>query len=331
MNRGQVKEKERDAWTCGCNDEPPKRAKVFARYVDDVIRTVKMEYIDLLMTIANKLHKNLQFTIEKEVEQSIPFLDMRVTRHGKSLSTSWYSKPTDTGLMLSFHSCAPTKYKRNIVEGNIHRIHQATSTWSAFTTGIERAEKLWEANQYPPDFYIPIVRNTVSKIVAGDNHGESARPQQEKQKEAKKPVFMLQYRGRVSENLARKLRGFGVSTIFTTRKLRSCLPSLKSKFPERFKSNVVYRIQCPGCTSCYVGQTTRHLTTRLTEHIRRSAPLGGNFAECGVDVKTVTAKVIDTCLDSNKLLTLEALYIAEEKPALNSREEYRQRQLTLRF
>ena len=73
MNRGQVKEKKRDAWTCGCNDEPPKRAKVFARYVDDVIRTVKMEYIDLLMTIANKLHKNLQFTIEKEVEQSIPF------------------------------------------------------------------------------------------------------------------------------------------------------------------------------------------------------------------------------------------------------------------
>ena len=24
MNRGQVKEKEREAWTCGCNDEPQK-------------------------------------------------------------------------------------------------------------------------------------------------------------------------------------------------------------------------------------------------------------------------------------------------------------------
>ena len=48
------------------------------------------------------------------------------------------------------------------------------------------------------------------------------------------------------DDFARKLRPFGVSTIFTTRKLRSCLPSLKGNFSESLKSRVVYSITCPG-------------------------------------------------------------------------------------
>ena len=142
---------------------------------------------------------------------------------------------------------------------------------------------------------------------------------------------MMQYRGRDSDDFARKLRTFGVSTIFTTRKLRSCLPSLKVNFSESLNSRVVYSISCLGCETCYVGQTTRHLTTRLKEDHRKSSPLGTHFAECGVDVKTVGVKVIDNCLNTNKLLTLEALHIAHKKPLLNTREEYRQRHLTLKI
>ena len=45
----------------------------------------------------------------------------------------------------------------------------------------------------------------------------------------------------------------------------------------------MYRIEYPGCTSCYVGQITRHLITRLSEHVRRFAPLGQQIAEFGLD------------------------------------------------
>ena len=38
--------------------------KVFTSCVDDVIKTVKIENIDLLITIADKLHKSLQLTIK---------------------------------------------------------------------------------------------------------------------------------------------------------------------------------------------------------------------------------------------------------------------------
>ena len=49
-----------------------------------------------------------------------------------------------------------------------------------------KAEELWEANLYPPDFLNPIVRNTVSKILAGDNRDEPSQPQPERQCDGKK-------------------------------------------------------------------------------------------------------------------------------------------------
>ena len=49
--------------------------------------------------------------------------------------------------------------------------------------------------------------------------------------------------------------------VITLLKMRTCLPSLKSQIEKNLKSRVVYRIVCPGCNACYVGQTSRHLLT----------------------------------------------------------------------
>ena len=80
-----------------------------------------------------------------------------------------------------------------------------------------------------------------------------------------------------------------------------------------------------GCHSRYVGQTARHVITRLGEHRRKSSPLGRHFGECAVKTGEVTATVLDRCTNVNKLLTMEALYIARTRPILNQREGYRSR------
>ena len=85
-------------------------------------------------------------------------------RRDNTLRSRWYTKPTDTGLMMYYQSFALVKYKRNVVEETVHRINQATSEWDEFTAGIEKAEKIFEKNKNP-QFYSQIVRNTVSKIV----------------------------------------------------------------------------------------------------------------------------------------------------------------------
>ena len=51
----------------------------------------------------------------------------------KENSCKWYQNPTDTGSILNFRSCAQLQYKRNILEGSIHR---STSFFELQATGI---------------------------------------------------------------------------------------------------------------------------------------------------------------------------------------------------
>ena len=256
---------------------------------------------------------------------------MLIRQSGRTISTEWYSKPTDTGLTLGFHACAPTKYRRNIVQGTLHRIDHSTSTWEAFDKGLRKAKNDWEANQFSPAFYETIVTDCLLKIKENQDTTTQATTNSIKPESIEKSVIRLQYRGKVSDIFVKRLQNCGISTIFTTRKLRTCLPTLKTDFLRYLTSRVVYEICCPGCNSCYVGQTVRHLITRKIEHLRDSAPVGSHLKECGADKAAVEARIVDRCLDTNKLLTLEALYISRRRPALNTREEYRQRYLTVKL
>ena len=71
---------------------------------------------------------------------------MLVTLRDKKLNTEWYLKPTDTGILLNFRATAPIKFKKNIIQGTVHRIFNATSDRSSFQTAIERACVFFEQN-----------------------------------------------------------------------------------------------------------------------------------------------------------------------------------------
>ena len=43
--------------------------------------------------------------------------------------------------------------------------------------------------------------------------------------------------------------------------------SSKDCLPSALKSFVVYKFVCAGCQSCYIGETKRHLPTRINEHL----------------------------------------------------------------
>ena len=81
-------------WFCGCTTEIPKRAEIFARYVDDIIRTVKKADVDTLLEMANSLQRNLEFTMVLESEGALSFLDMKIVRHQDSLKSGSPSRLT---------------------------------------------------------------------------------------------------------------------------------------------------------------------------------------------------------------------------------------------
>ena len=82
-------------------------AKLFERYMDDILRTTKESLIENKLSEINLLHPNLKFTLEVEQNGKLPFLDIGIEHHENALSSTWYCKPTDTGMILNFHAMAP--------------------------------------------------------------------------------------------------------------------------------------------------------------------------------------------------------------------------------
>ena len=196
---------------------------------------------------------------------------------------------------------------------------------------FEKAKTILRNNQYPQQFYESIISRTLSNTIQNNNGNQKVNT--EKEDEVEEKMVFLQYRGRVSEKFEESLKKLKApcKVIFTLKKLKMDLPSLKPPVEKCYKSRLVYKIYCSRCNSCYVGQTSRHIITRLKEHTR-SGSVGNHFKECGVDL--LMDKVSILCVISRSvfhLMALEALMINEHKPVLNTKDEYRSRALIIKI
>ena len=144
-------------------------SKLFTRYMDDILQEMKSSNIENKLAEINNLHPNLTFTMEKQNDGKIPFLDMIINNSEGNLSSTWYNKPTDTGLILNYHALAPRRYKKSVVSGFVHRIVRACSKWQHVHESLEKAKKVLEQNQYPPTFYNPIIEQTLTSIYEKDH------------------------------------------------------------------------------------------------------------------------------------------------------------------
>jgi len=99
----------------------------------------------------------------------------------------------------------------------------------------------------------------------------------------------------------------------TLRKLKTTMPSL-------------------GCKACYVGQTSRHILTRFKEHNAPLQPVSKQFKRCGVELTFDNIDILkSSARGEHHLLTLEALFIAEKKPTINTKDVSKRRTLTIRL
>ena len=95
----------------------------------------------------------------------------------------------------------------------------------------------------------------------------------------------------MTNSLIRKLkRSFKESvklkTISKTNKL-SIFCNTKDNIPVEQKSNVTYRITCPGCFEKYVGKSDQNLITRLDEHgTKVDQPMYQHLSNC-CDLMTI--------------------------------------------
>ena len=78
--------------------------KLWLRYVDDTFCALKQEHMTEFHQHINSVCHHIQFTMEEEQDLSLPFLDVLVVRHDKTLRTQVYRKSTHTDRYLHFDS-----------------------------------------------------------------------------------------------------------------------------------------------------------------------------------------------------------------------------------
>ena len=98
--------------------------------------------------------------------------------------------------------------------------------------------------------------------------------------------------------------------------------SVKDPIPGGLRSHVVYNFACAGCNACYVGETTRHFSTRVREHLvsdRASHVFKHlqNFERCHALCSVDCFNILDHAPTSFQLKIKEAVHIQREQPSLN--------------
>ena len=304
----------------------------YKRYMDDIIRVIKKNDIESTLERINNLHPKLVFTKETENnEGKIAFLDMNIIhRQNGKIETEWYRKKTDTGLTINFHALAPMKYKRGMVINLVYRIFNATSSWELFDKGLTEGKSILRSNQYPEYWYENIIYKTLEKIKMGQK--------KDVEEEEERKMIFIQYRGAITDQFVQKLRDSGapVKPILTLRKIKTVLASLKQRVEKAVTSNLIYQFKCPNCNVSYVGMTTRHLCTRVNEHRNytgEEAAIKSHTEKCmgrgpSIDDFVILKKIER---DIMYLSVMEALFIREIRPELNTRDEFRGRELRIKI
>ena len=273
----------------------------WCRYADDTWVVLPRAEVDSFFRFINSIEDSIDFTLEREdVNESIPFLDVRVSRHSNfKFGTSLYYKPSHTYQHLNFESHHPLSHKRSVVRSLVNRVNLLVSDECERVQEFQNVVRTLNVNGYPPRF----IRETVGQqeIIRRISEPPSSR-------------VVLPYVRGVSERISRILSKFNVRVSHKPlKKLCNFFPSLKDPVPFESTCGIVYEVSCSDCECVYVGQTKNSLKTRLNQHraaCRLFQPEKSALAEHAIDaghrVNWSEPKILAKQSDWRKRLFLES-------------------------
>ncbi|BHF78699.1 hypothetical protein SprV_0602181200 [Sparganum proliferum] len=275
--------------------------KFWARYVDDTFVVVKTADIEHLKELLNSVDPDIQFTMEAETNNQLPFLDVLVRRCTTGqLQTAVFRKSTDTRQTLHFNSNHPLSHKRSCVRTLFQRVETHCSTPEDKRAERMYLQNLFAANGYPRHF-----------IERSRRRAHRRRPN-EQQPEVWRAI---PYVKGVSEAVSRLLQPARVGIAHRPQAtIRRRLMQPKDPLSPAETSAVIYKINCKEGDCNYVGETGRKLQTRLQEHksaTRRLDPnsqLATHIGETGHTFDLQRATILGRGNTKAERLTLEAWF-----------------------
>ena len=253
-------------WLQNCPSEF--KPVLYKRYVDDTFLLFKSEnHIRPFLDYLNSQHQSIKFTHETETNGQISFLDVKISKNGHRFETDLFRKNTFTGLGMNYESAVSNRYKYNLVECLVDRAFKICSSISKFNSEINFLKRYFYLNGFPNKFVTAVIGRKVSLL---------RNPSIKISTVSKKPLYISipfishktnsdikkELRKLVSENYPQLSLRIIFANTFTIRSFFN----FKDRVPTELLSNLVYRFNCSQCQATYIGETSRHLHTRMSEH-----------------------------------------------------------------
>jgi hypothetical protein len=231
-----------------------KTPKCWFRYLDDIFCIWEDDrQPHIFLDHINNLRTSIQFTLELENSDSLPFLDVLVFKVGDSLHTKVYKKPTSTGQYLNYNSNHSESVKLALVQGLFSRAIRYTSREVDQETEIEAVFREMKSNGYPMHVLNKALKKAKESLINTDQ-------------ETPLTTVVIPYIKGLSEKMRRINNKFRIRTAFKNNKtIRSVVTGLRPNNSEYKTKNAVYKIGC-SCGRNYYGQTSRPTLVRMNEH-----------------------------------------------------------------
>ena len=136
------------------------KPKFYLKYVDDILAAFDKEQDSL--NFLNKRHPNIKFTIEKQINHSIAFLDVFISGiNNQNLTLQTCHKSTYIGLLLNFKSFTSFSYKISLIKCLVDRSFKVCNNLNTLHNDIESIKSNHIKNAYSPLLIDKVIKNTL--------------------------------------------------------------------------------------------------------------------------------------------------------------------------
>ena len=207
--------------------------------------------MDLFQEYLNQQHINIRFTVEKEENDCLPFLDVEVTRRDTEFITGTYRKPTFSGMYSDYRSLIPSEYKVGLVTTLLYRSYELVSDYSMLDKEIKDLKNILRRNHYPVGL--------IDKVIYKFLNNKFAQKPMVSTVPKRKIRIVLPFLGRTSLAIQKKLRELfrmipscRVEVVYQTTYRMGNMFRFKDCLPKSIMTDFVYHFKCSCCAATYV-------------------------------------------------------------------------------
>ena len=227
----------------------------YFRYVDDILIVYNEDNtnIDILLDHFNNLTPKLKFTIEKENNRQINFMDVAISRETNKLGINIYRKPTYTDTIIPRDSCHPKEQKMATIRYFYNRLNQ-------YQLSPENTEK---------------ENNIILQILHNNGYDASTTKKIYKktkniEKEEKKGRWVkFTYVSKETRAISKVFKNTNVNVTFSVNNtIDKLLTTGRCHAKQKYDNCGIYQLTYPTSNKKYIGQSGSPFKTRFQEHFR---------------------------------------------------------------